>query len=147
MAGYGNRPEETARVLDSEGWLSTGDGAYMDAEGFFYLVDRLKELVNVGGFKVYPSEVEACLSAHPAVAEAAVVGLPEPARGEQPVAVVVLKPGAEVTAKQLQAHCRQTLADFKVPTAIHFRQEPLPRTAIGKLLRREVKAELEGQAD
>lgn len=134
MAGYWNRPEETAAVLRN-GWLYTGDVATMDEEGYFRIVDRRKDLIIVGGINVYPREVEEVLMAHPAVAEAAVVGQPDPRRGEVPVAYVVLKPGASTTEAEILAYCRENLARYKVPVAIEFRAD-LPRTFIGKVLRR-----------
>lgn len=134
MAGYWNQPEETAAVL-RDGWLFTGDVATMDEEGYFRIVDRRKDMIIVGGMNVYPREVEEVLMAHPAIAEAGVVGEPDERRGEVPRAYVVLEPGASMTEAEILAYCRENLARYKVPVAIEFRTE-LPRTFIGKVLRR-----------
>jgi len=134
MRGYWNRPAETAAVL-RDGWLYTGDLARTDDDGFFYIVDRKKEMLITGGFNVYPREVEEVLHAHPAVQAAALVGIPDPHRGEVGKAFVVLRPGARATAEDLLDHCRRHLAPFKVPVAVEFR-ESLPTSPIGKVLRR-----------
>lgn len=139
MAGYRNQPDETARAL-RDGWLHTGDMARMDEDGFFYVVDRKKEMINVGGLKVFPREVEEVLYRHPAVREAAAVGVPDPARGEVVKAFVTLKPGAQATEEELVAFCRQHLAPHKVPRSVEFRPE-LPKTLIGKVLRRALAEE------
>ncbi|MFN4293894.1 MAG: long-chain-fatty-acid--CoA ligase [Thermoflexales bacterium] len=136
MKGYWNRPDETARAIDADGWLHTGDIARMDADGYFYIVDRKKDMINVGGLKVLPRDVEEVLFTHPAVLEAAVVGVPHPARGDDTLtAFVVLKPEASVTADALKEFCRQHLAPYKIPRVIEFRKE-LPKTQVGKVLRR-----------
>jgi long-chain acyl-CoA synthetase len=139
MDGYWNRPEETAAVL-RDGWLYTGDIVRMDEDGYFFVVDRKKEMIIVSGFKVYPREVDEVLYAHPAVLEAAAVGVPHPSKGEVVKAFVVLRPGATATAQDLIAHCRESLAPFKVPVEIVFRDE-LPKTIIGKVLRRQLVEE------
>ena len=139
MDGYYKRPDETALVL-KDGWLYTGDIATMDAEGYFAIVDRKKELIIVAGYNVYPREVEEVLFAHPAVLEAAAIGIPDEEKGEVVKAFVVLRPGAEATGEQLIAHCRESLARFKVPVAIAFRRE-LPKSLIGKVLRRQLADE------
>jgi long-chain acyl-CoA synthetase len=139
MAGYLGRPEATARAL-RDGWLLTGDMARMDEDGFFYLVDRKKEMINVGGLKVFPREVEEVLYEHPAVREAAAVGIPDRERGERVKAFVALKPGAAMTEEALIAHCRARLAPHKVPRAIEVR-EALPKSLIGKVLRRVLAEE------
>ncbi|MDR7532173.1 MAG: long-chain fatty acid--CoA ligase [Armatimonadota bacterium] len=139
MRGYWNRPQDTAAALRG-GWLYTGDLARMDDDGFFYIVDRKKEMLISGGFNVYPREVEEVLHAHPAVLEAALVGLPDPHRGEVGKAFVVLRPGMQVTAEELLDHCRRHLAAFKVPVAVEFR-ERLPKSLIGKVLRRALAEE------
>jgi long-chain acyl-CoA synthetase len=138
MDGYWRRPEETALVL-RDGWLHTGDIVRMDEDGYFFVVDRKKEMIIVSGFKVYPREVDEVLYAHPAVLEAAAVGVRHPSKGEVVKAFVVLRPGATATAKDLIDHCRANLAPFKVPVDIAFRSE-LPKTLIGKVLRRELAA-------
>ncbi len=144
MAGYWERPEETAAALRN-GWLCTGDMARMSPDGYFTIVDRKKDLVIVGGMNVYPREVEEVLLAHPAVAEAAVIGVPEERHGEVPRAFVALKPGASVTPEELVQHCEANLARFKVPRTIELRPS-LPKTMIGKVLRRDLRAEVEREA-
>lgn len=135
MRGYWNRPEETAACIDTDGWLHTGDIARMDEDGYFYIVDRKKDMINASGYKVLPREVEEVLYAHPAVFEAAVAGVPDTFRGETVKAFVVCKPGAAVTADELTAFCKQRLAPYKVPRLVEFRPE-LPKTLVGKVLRR-----------
>jgi len=139
MDGYYRQPGETALVLRG-GWLYTGDIARMDDEGYFYIVDRKKELIIVSGYNVYPREVDEVLFAHPAVLEAAAIGIPHPEKGEVVKAFVVLRPGAAATADELIAYCRLSLAPFKVPVAIAFRDE-LPKSLIGKVLRRQLAQE------
>ena len=139
MEGYWDRPEETAAVL-RDGWLATGDVATMDEDGYFRIVDRLKDLIIVGGLNVYPREVEEVLMEHPAVARAAVVGMPDERQGEVPRAVCVLRPGASAAPEELVAHCERNLARYKVPREVELRDE-LPVTFIGKVLRREIAAE------
>jgi long-chain acyl-CoA synthetase len=135
MKGYWNRPEETAACLDEDGWLRTGDIAKMDEDGYFYIVDRLKDMINASGYKVLPREVEEVLFSHPAVLEAAVAGVPDAKRGETVKAFVVLKPGAHATEAEIAAYCRERLAPYKLPREIEFRDE-LPKTQVGKVLRR-----------
>jgi long-chain acyl-CoA synthetase len=141
MRGYWQRPEETARVL-ADGWLRTGDVAAMDSEGYFRIVDRRKDVINTAGFKVWPREVEEALYAHPAVREAAVIGVPDAYRGEAVRAYVVLADAhrGRVTGPDLIAFCRERLTGYKVPRAVEFRAE-LPLTATGKLLRRALRDE------
>jgi long-chain acyl-CoA synthetase len=139
MQGYWNHPAETAKVL-RDGWLLTGDIARMDADGFFYIVDRKKELIISGGLNIYPREVEEVLYAHPAVLEAAVIGIPDAYRGEAVKGFVVLKPGAQATAEEIIEYCRANLARFKVPQAVEFRDQ-LPKSMIGKILRRVLSEE------
>ncbi len=143
MAGYWNRPDETASTL-RDGWLFTGDVAKMDTDGFFYIVDRKKEMLITGGFNVYPREVEEVLYAHAAVLEASVIGIPDQHRGEVGKAFVVLKAGAQATADELIAYCRGHLTPFKVPVAVEFR-ETLPKSLIGKVLRRALLEEERAQ--
>jgi O-succinylbenzoic acid--CoA ligase len=135
--GYLNRPEATAAAL-RDGWLRTGDLGYLDAEGYLSVVERREDLIVSGGENVYPAEVEAALLAHPAVAEAVVVGVPDPEWGQRVVAAVRLAAGATVSAAELQAWCRERLAGYKVPKEIRLVTE-LPRNATGKLLRRAVR--------
>jgi long-chain acyl-CoA synthetase len=139
MDGYWRRPDETALVL-RDGWLHTGDIVRMDDDGYFFVVDRKKEMIVVSGFKVYPREVDEILYAHPAVLEAAAVGVPHPSKGEVVKAFVVLRPGASATAQEILAHCRAQLAPYKVPVDVVFRDD-LPKTLIGKVLRRQLAAE------
>jgi long-chain acyl-CoA synthetase len=143
MVGYWNHPEETAAVL-RDGWLHTGDLAAMDADGFFTIVGRKKEMIDAAGYKVYPDEVDRVLMSHPAVLEAATIGVPDPKRGETVKSFVVLKPGQAATAEQLIAHCRANLAAYKVPRALEFRTE-LPKSTILKILRRELRAQEEAK--
>jgi long-chain acyl-CoA synthetase len=134
MDGYWQRPDETALVL-RDGWLYTGDIVRMDEDGYFSVVDRKKEMIIVSGFKVYPREVDEVLYAHPAVLEAAAVGVPHHSKGEVVKAFVVLRKGMSATAQEIVDHCRASLAPYKVPVAVTFRDE-LPKTLIGKVLRR-----------
>jgi len=136
MAGYHQRPEETALTL-REGWLYTGDIAYMDAVGYFYLVDRKKDLIKVGGFQVWPREIEEVLSTHPGVREVAVAGVPHPQKGEIVKAWVVPNPGVSLEAEDLRRWCSGHLVRYKIPEEIEF-VDVLPRTAVGKVLRREL---------
>ena len=134
MQGYWHQPEETAQALRG-GWLFTGDMAKMDEDGFFYIVDRKKDLIITGGLNVYPREVDEVLYAHPAVLEAAAVGMPDPYKGEVVKAFVVLRDGHHATADDLIAHCKRQLAPHKVPRTVEFRRE-LPKSMVGKILRR-----------
>jgi long-chain acyl-CoA synthetase len=143
VRGYWNRPVETAQVF-TKGWLHTGDVARLDAENFIYIVDRAKDMIIRGGENVYSVQVEAALFEHPAVADCAVIGVPEPTLGEEVGAVVVLRPGAKVSAEELANHVRHRLAGFMVPTHIWFRDKPLPRNPAGKVLKRELRDELVG---
>ncbi|MHA2609580.1 MAG: long-chain-fatty-acid--CoA ligase [bacterium JZ-2024 1] len=137
MLGYWGKPEETAQVL-RKGFLYTGDIGYMDKEGFFYIVDRKKDMLIVEGFNVYPREIEEVLYQHPKVAEAAVVGEKDPLRGERPKAFIVLKENQKATPEEIIRFCSEKLAHFKVPRSVEFRSE-LPKSAIGKILRRELR--------
>lgn len=134
MCGYWRREEETRQVL-RDGWLYTGDMARRDADGYFYIEDRKKDMIKSGGENVYPREVEEVLLRHPQVKDAAVVGIPQELRGELIKAYVVLKDGETATSADLLAHCRRNLAKFKVPKRVEFRSE-LPKTIVGKVLRR-----------
>lgn len=141
MNGYWNRPEDTAATL-KDGWLHTGDMATMDEDGFFYIVDRKKDLVLVGGYNVYPREVEEILLAHPDVCEAVCIGLKDPLRGEVLKCFVVPQPGATPDKGDIISWCRSKLANYKVPRFVEFREE-LPKSAIGKVLRRVLRDEEE----
>jgi long-chain acyl-CoA synthetase len=136
MRGYHNMPTETANTL-REGWLYTGDIARMDEDGFFYIVDRKKELIKPSGYQVWPREVEEVIAENPKVLEVGVAGVPDAYRGETVKAWVVLKPGETVSEDEIKAWCKERMAPFKVPTQIEFRSE-LPKTTVGKVLRREL---------
>lgn len=140
MASYWNRPDETAAAITADGWLRTGDIARMDEDGYCYIMDRLKDMINVGGLKVTPREVEEVLFQHPAVQEAAVVPAADPVYGEVVKAHVVLKPGSHATAEEITRWCAGQLAPFKIPRQVVFRAE-LPKTAVGKVLRRALVEE------
>jgi long-chain acyl-CoA synthetase len=141
MKGYHNMPTETTNSLrklkDGKTWLFTGDIARMDEDGYFYIVDRKKELIKPGGYQVWPREVEEAIAAFPKVLEVGVAGIPDPYRGETVKAWIVLKPGETVTAEEIKAFCKERLAAYKVPSHFEFRQE-LPKTTVGKILRREL---------
>ncbi|KRF11759.1 acyl-CoA synthetase [Nocardioides sp. Soil796] len=137
MKGYWNKPEETAAVLH-DGWYFTGDGGYIDADGFVYVVDRIKDMIVTGGENVYSAEVESALSKHPAVAAVAVIGLPDEKYGERVHACVVLAPEKTVTAEELQAHSREHIAGYKTPRSVDFVGE-LPISGAGKVLKRELR--------
>jgi acyl-CoA synthetase (AMP-forming)/AMP-acid ligase II len=137
MKGYWNRPDATAETLRN-GWLHTGDVGHVDGDGYVYITDRRKDLIISGGANVYPREVEEVLCAHPAVYEAAVIGVPDETWGESVKALVVLRPGAEATAAQLIEHCRRHLASYKKPRSVEFLPE-LPKNAYGKILKRELR--------
>lgn len=140
MQGYWKRPEETASIF-FEGWMHTGDVGMMDEEGYFYVLDRSKDMIVASGFNIYPREVEEVLLQHPSIAEAAVIGIPHEYRGETVAAVIALKPGVAPTEKtrdEIIAYCKNTLTPYKVPKFIEFR-ENLPKTIIGKVLKRELK--------
>jgi long-chain acyl-CoA synthetase len=137
--GYHNMPTETNNTL-RDGWLYTGDIARMDEEGYFYIVDRKKELIKPGGYQVWPREVEEVIMENPKVLEVGVAGIPDAYRGETVKAWVVLKPGETATEEDIKAWCRDRMAKYKVPTAVDFRKE-LPKTTVGKILRRELVRE------
>ncbi len=137
MKGYWNRPEETAKVLDSDGWLKTGDMAKMDEQGFFYIVDRKKDMILVSGFNVYPNEIEDVVAAHPKVLEVGAIGAPDEKSGEV-VKVVVVRKDDSLTVKEVREHCRKELTGYKVPKYVEFVDE-LPKTNVGKILRRELR--------
>ncbi|NTV37445.1 MAG: long-chain fatty acid--CoA ligase, partial [Anaerolineaceae bacterium] len=136
MAGYHNMPDESQAAL-SGNWLHSGDIARMDEDGYFYLVGRKKDLIKIGGFQVWPSEVEEVIAMHPSVAETAVAGVEAGEKGEAVKAWVVLRPGSALSLEELQSWCRQYIARYKVPSLLEIRTE-LPKTMVGKLLRREL---------
>jgi len=145
VRGYWHRPDATAASF-TNGWLHTGDVARIDEEGFVHIVDRAKDMIIRGGENVYCVEIEAVLHEHPAVADCAVIGVPHPVLGEEVGAVVVLHPGMDVAADELSRHVRERMAAFNVPTRYWFRAEPLPRNPAGKVLKRELRTELLGDA-
>lgn len=139
MVGYWERPTETANMI-RDGWVYTGDLGYMDEDGYLFIVDRKKDLIKPGGFQVWPREIEEIIASHPAVAEVSVAGVPDEYQGEVGKAWIVLRAGEQVTADQIKAYCRERLAGYKVPKHIEFR-DSLPKTMVGKVLRRELVAE------
>lgn len=139
MRGYWNMPEESAKTL-RDGWIYTGDIAKMDEDGYFYIVDRKKDMIIAGGFNVYPRDIEEVLFEHPKVLEAVAAGVPDPYRGETVKAFVVLKEGMEATEQEIIDYCRSKLAAYKVPKLVEFRPE-LPKTIVGKVLRRILRDE------
>lgn len=149
MREYWNNPLETAETIRPHGpgdpWLHTGDLAYMDAEGYIFIVDRKKDMVKTSGFQVWPREIEEVLAAHPAVMEVGVAGTPDPLKGEVARAWVVLRAGQQVTADALRDYCRERLAPYKVPASVEFRTE-LPKTMVGKVLRRALTEEWRARA-
>ena len=125
--GYLNKPEATREVFDAEGWFHSGDIAYMDEDGFAYIVDRKKDMINVGGEKVFPSEVEDMMLAHPKIKDLVIVGIPDEVRGEAPKAFIQLKEGETATAEEIREYCRARMAPYEVPTAVEFMDEiPAP---------------------
>jgi long-chain acyl-CoA synthetase len=140
MQGYWNRPDETAAIFKN-GWMLTGDIGKMDEDGYFYIIDRVKDLIIASGFNIYPREVEEVLYHHPAVEEAAVIGVPDEYRGETAAAIIVLKPGfepSEEMREDILAYCRKNLTPYKVPKIVMFRDR-LPKSLIGKVLKRELR--------
>lgn len=137
MMGYWNRPDETNKTIKID-WLLTGDMARMDEDGYFYIVDRKKDLIIASGYNIYPREVEEVLYTHPAIQEASVLGVPDEYRGETVAAFIVFKPGQSATKEELDKFCRESLAAYKVPRVYEFRTE-LPKTMVGKVLRRALR--------
>jgi long-chain acyl-CoA synthetase len=144
MAGYWHRPDETAKVLDKDGWLATGDIGVMDEHGFVRIVDRKKDMILVSGFNVYPNEIEAVAVMHPGVLECAAIGVPDAKSGEA-VKLFVVKRDDGLTADQLLGHCREHLTGYKCPREVEFRRE-LPKSNVGKILRRELRDEARRKA-
>ena len=138
MKGYYKRPEATAEAIHN-GWFHTGDIGKMDEDGYFSIVDRKKDMIIRGGFNVYPRELEEVLYAHPAIAEAAVIGVPDPQLGEEVKAIIYLKPGATATEEEIRGYCKARLAGYKYPRIIRFIDQPLPKNATGKILKRELR--------
>ncbi len=138
MKGYWQRPEETAKVIDSEGWLATGDIAVMDEQGFLKIVDRKKDMILVSGFNVYPNEIEDVVAMHPDVKECAAVGVPDEVAGER-VKIIIVPRNPGLTKEAIIEHCRKNLTGYKIPRIVEFRNEELPKTPVGKILRRELR--------
>jgi long-chain acyl-CoA synthetase len=138
MKGYWHRPEATAEAIDPDGWFSTGDIARIDEDGYFFVVDRKKELIIRGGFNIYPREIEEVLYEHPDVREAAVIGIPHPELGEEVAAAVALKSGAHSTPAQLREFVKQRVAAYKYPRHVWLVDE-LPKGPTGKILKREIE--------
>jgi long-chain acyl-CoA synthetase len=139
MLGYWNQPDLTTETLLGD-WLHTGDAGYMDDDGYVYVVDRLKDMIIVGASNVYSAEVENAIAGHPAVAECAVIGVPDERCGERVHAVVVLRDGRSLALEELSAHCGELIADYKCPRSVDVRAEPLPRSGAGKILKTELRA-------
>ncbi len=137
MKGYWQRDDETAKVISAEGWLKTGDVAKMDAKGYFRIVDRLKDMIIVSGFNVYPNEIEAVIAGHAGVLEVGVIGEPDEKSGES-VKAVIVKKDQSITKEDIINHCRENLTSYKIPKIVEFRKE-LPKTNVGKILRRELR--------
>lgn len=138
MSGYWNQPNETAKVFTAQGWLRTGDMGFMDERGYFKITDRKKDMIIVSGFKVFPNQIEDVVAMHPGVAEVAAIGVPDERSGEA-VKVFVVRSDPGLTEQALLAHCREHLTDYKVPRIVEFRSEPLPKTNLGKILRRQLR--------
>jgi long-chain acyl-CoA synthetase len=139
MAGYWNRPDETAKVIDKDGWFATGDIGVMDGMGFTRIVDRKKDMILVSGFNVYPNEIEGVVAMHPGVLESAAIGVPDKKSGEA-VKLFVVRKDTALTAESVLAYCREHLTGYKCPREVEFRTE-LPKTNVGKILRRELRDE------
>jgi long-chain acyl-CoA synthetase len=139
MVGYWNRPEETKDAF-RDGWYHTGDAGYLDADGYVYLVDRVKDMIVTGGENVYSAEVENALSKHPAVSQVAVIGIPSEQWGEAVHAIVVPKPGESPSEDELKAWCRDLIAGYKVPKSVELRTDPLPLSGAMKVLKRDLRA-------
>jgi long-chain acyl-CoA synthetase len=139
MRGYKDNPSETANTLRN-GWIYTGDIATMDEDGYFYIVDRKKDMIITGGYNVYPRDIDEVFYTHPKVQEACAIGIPDPKRGENIKVFVVLKEGQTATAEELIEFAKGSLAVYKLPTEIEFRKD-LPKTNVGKILRKELRAE------
>ena len=138
MHGYWNQPEQTAATL-IDGWVLTGDGAYRDEDGFIFVVDRIKDMIVTGGENVFSAEVENAVSTHPAIAEVAIIGIPSDKWGEAVHAIIVLKPGQSATETEIIEHCRPQIANYKLPRSASFREEALPLSGAGKILKRELR--------
>jgi long-chain acyl-CoA synthetase len=138
MSGYWGRPDETQKVFTADGWLRTGDMGFVDERGYFKITDRKKDMIVVSGFKVFPNQIEDVVALHPGVEEVAAIGVHDDKSGEV-VKVVVVRKDPALTEQALLAHCRLHLTDYKVPKIVEFRSEPLPKTNLGKILRRQLR--------
>ena len=141
MKGYWNKPEATAEAIDADGWLHTGDIGHLDDEGYLAITDRKKDMIIRGGENIYCVEIENRLVLHPAIADAAIIGVPHAELGEEVKAVVQVESGSSLTEDDVRAWVREELADFKVPAYVEIRTEPLPRNASGKLLKNVLRGE------
>lgn len=144
MKGYLGKPEETKKTMTEDGFLCTGDVAKMDEDGYFYIVDRIKDMIISGGFNVYPRDIDEVLFEHPKILEGCCIGIPHPKRGEAVKAFVILKEGQEMTEKEVIDYCDTKLAKYKLPVSVEFRQE-LPKSNVGKILRKDLRAQEEGK--
>ncbi|WDP89048.1 MAG: long-chain fatty acid--CoA ligase [Desulfobacter sp.] len=144
MKGYLNKPEETAKTINEDGYLCTGDVARMDEDGYFYIVDRIKDMIISGGYNVYPRDIDEVLFEHSKILEACCIGIPHPKRGEAVKAFVILKEGETMTEKEVIDYCATKLAKYKLPVSVEFRQE-LPKSNVGKILRKDLRAQEEGR--
>jgi len=140
MQGYYNNPEATAETI-IDGWVRTGDVGYIDEDGYFFIVDRKKEMIIRGGENIYPREIEEVLFTHPKIVEAAVIGLPDPIWGEEVVAVIVPQPGETLTLEEVQEFCKERLASYKTPREVKLRED-LPKTLTGKVIKKALKEDL-----
>ena len=139
MLGYWNLPQETAAALKG-GWVHTGDGAYMDEDGFIFIADRLKDMIISGGENIFSAEVESAISRHPAVSEVAVIGIPSDAWGESVHAIVIRRDGEDVSEDSIIDHTRALIAHYKCPQSVEFRSDPMPLSGAGKALKRDLRA-------
>jgi long-chain acyl-CoA synthetase len=144
MKGYLGKPDETKKTMTEDGFLRTGDVATMDEDGYFYIVDRIKDMILSGGYNVYPRDIDEVLFEHPKILEACAIGIPHPKRGEAVKAFVILKEGQEMTAKEVIDYCETKLAKYKLPVEVEFRQE-LPKSNVGKVLRKDLRAQEEAK--
>ncbi len=144
MKGYLGKPDETKKTMTEDGFLRTGDVATMDEDGYFYIVDRIKDMILSGGFNVYPRDIDEVLFEHPKILEACAIGIPHPKRGEAVKVFVILKEGQEMTAKEVIDYCDTKLAKYKLPVEVEFRQE-LPKSNVGKILRKDLRAQEEAK--
>jgi len=138
MGGYWGKPDATVAAITPDGWYRSGDGGHIDSDGYVYVTDRIKDMIISGGENIYPAEIERVLAEHPALADVAVIGVPDERWGEVPKAVVVLRPDASVEPNELIGWCRERLAGYKVPKTVDVVAE-LPRNPTGKVLKRELR--------